>query len=153
MLAAAFSERRRNRLPVGARPRGRIVVDATMQSRSHPRAWAIGDCAAIPGPDGRSYPALAQHANREARGVARNVAAVAAGARHSLFVYRSLGTMASLGHTSAVAQVMGVRLTGFPAWWIRRNVLPVPDATLGSSAADGPGLDGSAVLPAGHHAG
>jgi NADH dehydrogenase len=109
------------RLPVEHDPRGRIVVDATMQSRSHPGIWAIGDCAAIPGPDGRPYPALAQHANREARGVARNVAAVAVGRAPQPFVYRSLGTMASLGHTSAVAQVLGVRLTGFPAWWIRRT--------------------------------
>ncbi len=29
--------------------------------------------------------------------------------------------MASLGHTHAVARVMGIRLTGFPAWWIRRT--------------------------------
>jgi NADH dehydrogenase len=29
--------------------------------------------------------------------------------------------MASLGHTRAVALVFGVRLTGFPAWWIRRT--------------------------------
>ena len=29
--------------------------------------------------------------------------------------------MASLGHTRAVAQAFGVRLTGFPAWWLRRT--------------------------------
>ena len=29
--------------------------------------------------------------------------------------------MAALGHTRAVAQVLGVRLTGFPAWWFRRT--------------------------------
>jgi len=34
---------------------------------------------------------------------------------------RSLGTMASLGHTRAVCRVMGLRLTGFPAWWLRRT--------------------------------
>ena len=32
--------------------RGRIGVDATMRCRSHPNVWALGDCAAIPGPDG-----------------------------------------------------------------------------------------------------
>jgi hypothetical protein len=37
------------------------------------------------------------------------------------FRFRSLGTMAALGHFGAVAQVMGVRLTGFPAWWFRRT--------------------------------
>ena len=101
--------------------RGRIAVDATMRSRSHPRVWALGDCAAIPGPDGRPYPALAQHAVREARHVARNVAAVVDGRVPSAFVFRSLGTMASLGHTRAVARVFGLPLTGFPAWWLRRT--------------------------------
>jgi hypothetical protein len=36
-------------------------------------------------------------------------------------MFRSLGTMASLGHTRAVARVFGVRLTGFVAWWLRRT--------------------------------
>ena len=101
--------------------RGRIAVDATMRSRSHPHVWALGDCAAIPGPDGRLYPALAQHAIREARHLAGNIRAVIDGAAPSAFVFRSLGTMASLGHTRAVARVFGVRLTGFLAWWLRRT--------------------------------
>jgi NADH dehydrogenase len=101
--------------------RGRIAVDATMRSRSHPHVWALGDCAAIPDPDGRPYPALAQHAVREARQVARNIAAVIDGGAPSPFIFRSLGTMASLGHTRAVALVFGLRLTGFFAWWLRRT--------------------------------
>jgi hypothetical protein len=36
-------------------------------------------------------------------------------------MFRSLGTMASLGHTRAVARVFGVRLTGLVAWWLRRT--------------------------------
>lgn len=108
------------RIAVAHDARGRIVVDATMRSSS-PDVWALGDCAAIPGPDGRPYPALAQHAIREARQLARNVAAVAGGRAPEHFVFRALGTMASLGHTRAVAQVLGVRLRGFPAWWFRRT--------------------------------
>jgi NADH:ubiquinone reductase (H+-translocating) len=108
-------------MPVEHDARGRIAVDATMRSRSHPNVWALGDCAAIPGPDGRPYPALAQHATREARRVARNVAAAAAGRAPEPFIFRPLGTMASLGHSSAVAQIFGMRLTGFLAWWIRRT--------------------------------
>jgi NADH dehydrogenase len=108
-------------IPVAHDQRGRIAVDATMRSRSHPNVWALGDCAAIPGPDERPYPALAQHAIREARQLARNLHAVLGGRAPAPFVFRSLGTMASLGHTRAVARVFGVRLTGFPAWWIRRT--------------------------------
>ena len=108
-------------IPVVRDQRGRIAVDATMRSRSHPQVWALGDCAAIPGPDGRPYPALAQHAIREARHLAENIGAVVDGKAPSAFMFRSLGTMASLGHTRAVARVFGVRLTGFLAWWLRRT--------------------------------
>jgi NADH dehydrogenase len=109
------------RLPVEHDQRGRIVVDAAMRSLSRPEIWALGDCAAIPAPDGRPYPALAQHAVREGRHLARNLAAALAGRETTPFVFSSLGTMASLGHTRAVAEVMGVRLKGFLAWWIRRT--------------------------------
>jgi NADH:ubiquinone reductase (H+-translocating) len=108
-------------IPVLRDERGRIVVDAMMRSRSHPGIWALGDCAAIPGPDGRPYPALAQHAIREARHLAANIGAVLDGRAPLPFVFRALGTMAALGHTRAVASVFGVRLTGFVAWWLRRT--------------------------------
>jgi len=108
-------------MPVAHDQRGRIAVDGTMRSRSHPEVWALGDCASIPGPDGHPYPALAQHAIREARQVAWNVAAVVAGRAPAPFVFHALGTMAALGHYRAVATVFGTRLTGFPAWWLRRT--------------------------------
>jgi NADH dehydrogenase len=108
-------------IPVVHDQRGRIAVEATMRSLSHPQVWALGDCAAIPGPDGRPYPALAQHAVREARHLARNIRTAIDGQVISPFRFRMLGTMASLGHTRAVALVFGVRLTGFLAWWLRRT--------------------------------
>lgn len=109
------------RLPVAHDDRGRIAVDATMRSVSHPNVWALGDCAAIPAPDGRPYPPLAQHATREAEQLARNIAVVTTGRAPAPFVFRSLGTMASLGHSKAVAKVFGLRLSGFLAWWLRRT--------------------------------
>ena len=108
-------------IPVVRDQRGRIAVDAAMRSVSHPQVWALGDCAAIPGPDGRPYPALAQHAVREGRHLAGNIKAAIEGRATSPFRFRTLGTMASLGHTRAVALVMGLRLTGFFAWWLRRT--------------------------------
>ena len=108
-------------IPVLHSRRGQIVVDETMRSTSHRQVWALGDCAEIPGPDGRPYPALAQHTVREARHLARNMQAVIEGRVPTPFVYHSLGTMASLGHTRAVARVLGMRLTGLAAWWVRRT--------------------------------
>jgi NADH:ubiquinone reductase (H+-translocating) len=108
-------------IPVLHDQRGRIAVDAAMRSRSHPQVWALGDCAEIPGPDGRPYPALAQHTVREARHLASNIRAAIDGRVPSPFMFRALGIMVSLGHTRAVARVFGVRLTGFVAWWMRRT--------------------------------
>jgi NADH dehydrogenase len=108
-------------IPVAHDQRGRIAVDETMRSRSHPQVWALGDCAAIPGPDGRPYPALAQHTVREGPQLARNIQAVIQGRAPAPFVYHPLGTLASLGHTRAVGRVFGLPLSGFPAWWVRRT--------------------------------
>jgi NADH dehydrogenase len=107
-------------LPVEKGPRGHIVVDPTMRYRHHPEVWAIGDCAAIPGPGGKPYPGLAQHALREARVLARNLVAVLDGRPPRPFVYRTLGQMGSLGHGQAFCQFLGVRVRGFPAWFVRR---------------------------------
>lgn len=108
-------------IPIERDTRGRIVTTATMCSVSHPQIWALGDCASIPGPDGKPYPALAQHAIREGRAVAQNVYAAVTGRAPAQFVYRTLGTLAAFGHTQAAADLRGLPLTGFPAWWLRRT--------------------------------
>ena len=107
--------------PVERDRRGRIVTDATMRSVSHPDVWAIGDCAAIPAPNGGIYPALAQNAVREARTVARNIAAVLERRTPAPFLFEPLGTMAAFGHAQAAADVRGLDLSGFFAWWMRRT--------------------------------
>ncbi len=101
--------------------RGRVVTDPTLGSTSDPRVWAFGDCASTPAPDGKPYPALAQHAVRAARMAARNVAAAVDGRPAKPFVYEPLGMMAAFGHTRAACDVRGIKLTGFIAWWIRRT--------------------------------
>ena len=64
---------------------------------------------------------MAQHTVREARHLARNIEAAIEGRVATPFVFHPLGTMASLGHTRAVALVFGMRLSGFVAWWLRRT--------------------------------
>jgi NADH:ubiquinone reductase (H+-translocating) len=101
--------------------RGRIVTEPTLRSVSDEHVWAFGDCASTPGPDGKPYPALAQHAVRAARVVARNIAAVVHGRAPKPFVFHALGLMAALGHTRAACDLRGLHVTGFPAWWVRRT--------------------------------
>jgi NADH:ubiquinone reductase (H+-translocating) len=106
---------------------GRVVVDASMAVKGHPGVWAIGDCAAIPDPQGKPYPMLAQHAMREAKVLARNIVASVraadggAPAKLEPFVYESLGTLAALGHYDGVGRVMKFKIRGFLAWWVWRS--------------------------------
>ncbi len=108
-------------LPVEKDRSGRILVEPTLRCRSHSEVWALGDCASVPGPDGKPYPGLAQHALREARVLAGNVAGALAGRPPRPFVYQTLGMMGSLGHFQGFGQLLNVRVRGFPAWFIRRT--------------------------------
>ena len=108
-------------LPVEKDRRGHIVVEGTMRCPNHPEVWALGDCASIPAPDGKAYPALAQHALREAKVLARNLVGAFDGRAPEPFVYATLGMMGSLGHGKAFGQLLKVRVRGFPAWFVRRT--------------------------------
>jgi NADH dehydrogenase len=108
-------------LPVEKDRRGHIVVEGTMRCKSHPEVWALGDCASIPGPDGKPYPSLAQHALREAKVLARNICAVLNDRPPQPFVYDTLGMMGSLGHSKAFGQLLKMRVHGVLAWFVRRT--------------------------------
>jgi NADH dehydrogenase len=102
---------------------GRVAVDRTMRVQGDPDVWAIGDCAAVPDVSrpGRSCPPTAQHAVRQGRLVARNVAATLQRGRIEPFRYRTKGVVAELGHNQAVAITLGIRWRGVPAWFIART--------------------------------
>ncbi len=118
---------------------GRVLVDRTMRVQQRSPAapstigaaaaagaadvWAIGDCAAVPDASrpGRSCPPTAQHAIRQGRLVARNVAAALAGGGGRPFRYRTKGVVAELGSRQAVAITLGIRWRGRPAWLIARS--------------------------------
>jgi NADH dehydrogenase len=101
--------------------RGHIVVDGTMRCPSHPEVWALGDCASIPAPDGKTYPNLAQHALRESKVLARNITGTLDGQPPRPFVYETMGMMGSLGHGKAFGQLLKLRVRGFLAWFVRRT--------------------------------
>ena len=92
-----------------------------MRCPSHLEVWALGDCAFIPAPDGKPYPSLAQHALRQAKVLARNIAGVLNGQPPQPFVYDTLGMMGSLGHSRAFGQLLGLRVRGVLAWFVRRT--------------------------------
>ena len=103
---------------------GRIRVDATMRVSGRDGVWAIGDAAAVPDPAKRrraASPPTCQHAIRQGRRVAENVAATLSGRKPRPFRYRTLGVFVDMGRNKAVATILGVRLRGFPAWFAART--------------------------------
>ena len=86
---------------------GRIVVDRFMQVQGREDVWAIGDAAAVPDPAQRgraASPPTAQHAIRQGRRVAGNVAAALGSGRRRPFRYRTLGVFVDMGRHQAVAE-------------------------------------------------
>jgi NADH dehydrogenase len=103
---------------------GRIVVDDTMRVASHPNVWAIGDAAAVPDPaqkGKRPTPPTAQHAIRQGRRVARNVAAALGTGRVRPFRFKTKGVFVDMGRKQAVATTLGIRWRGAAAWWLART--------------------------------
>jgi NADH dehydrogenase len=101
---------------------GRLKVDAFMKVEGAENVWALGDCALVPAPDGGYSPPTAQHAIRQGKTAAHNIVAAMRGGAARKFDFKGLGTMGALGHRSAVAEVFGVKLSGFVAWWMWRSI-------------------------------
>jgi NADH dehydrogenase len=104
---------------------GRIAVDSYLQVKGRPNVWAVGDAAAVPdraqkyrGPT----PPTAQHAMRQGRTAARNVAhSLGTCRRRRKFTYKTLGVFVDMGRNQAVAQTLGIRWRGSIAWWLARS--------------------------------
>jgi NADH dehydrogenase len=101
---------------------GRIACDEFLRVRGFDNVWAIGDIAAVPDParPGLACPPTAQHAIRQGKLLGRNIAAVTRGQSPKPFTFKTLGAFADLGRHRAVANLMGLRVKGFPAWAICR---------------------------------
>jgi len=102
---------------------GAIVVDETLRAKDTTNVWAAGDCAHVPDPHtGQPYPATAQHALREGRVAADNIAAVLRNKPLKPFRLRTLGTLVALGHRTAVAEIRGWKFSGLLAWLMWRAI-------------------------------
>lgn len=106
-----------------AKERGRLRVDPTLEVPGWPGVWALGDCALVPDArTGSFHPPTAQHAIRQGKVVARNVVAAIRGGRKRPFTFRTIGQLASLGRRTGVAEIFGIRFSGFVAWWLWRTI-------------------------------
>ncbi len=106
---------------------GRIKTDRFMRVPGLDGVWALGDSALIPlvdtpAEDPDHYATqTAQFAVREGRQLAANILAKIDGQALKSFAYTSKGSLASLGMSKAVADVYGIKLSGFFAWLLWRG--------------------------------
>ncbi len=102
--------------------KGRLKTDPYLQVIGTDHIWAVGDCARIPLPDEKFCPPTAQFATRQAKVLAKNIIASILGEKKNPFFFKSLGILGALGHRCAVAEILGVKLSGVLAWIIWRTL-------------------------------
>jgi NADH dehydrogenase len=120
----------RRLLAAGGFPEGKVKgrsvgvfeTDRFLNCTGMPGYWAVGDNAGVPDVknNGELCPPTAQYAIRQAKCCAQNIVAAIDGRPLEPFEFRSLGMLASLGQRRAVADIMGMRLSGFTAWCLWR---------------------------------
>jgi NADH dehydrogenase len=107
----------------GGKPNGTFATDRELRCLEKEGYWSVGDCAGIPSPDGQGLcPPTAQFAIREAKCCALNIVRTIDKKPVQPFAFKVLGLLASLGQRSAVAQVFGIRFSGFLAWFAWRTI-------------------------------
>jgi NADH dehydrogenase len=108
--------------PLERDARGFLLAETDGRARGHATIWAIGDGASNPRPGGGTYPPTAQAATRLGVACARNIVRVIGGGEPRAINFRDLGAICGIGRRRGVADVMGVRFSGFAGWWIFRTV-------------------------------
>jgi len=97
---------------------GRVTVEADLTLPGHPEVFAIGDMVRVRDLNGEPVvlPGVAPVAMQQGRYAASVVRARLRGREHGAFHYRDKGNLATIGRAAAVADIKGVRLSGFFAW-------------------------------------
>jgi NADH:ubiquinone reductase (H+-translocating) len=111
-------------LPCG-KVKARLRVDECLRLEGYDNVWALGDSAAVPdsrGGPGKFHPPTAQHALRQGKVAARNVAAAIRGGEPVQFRFKTLGLLATIGRRTGVAKILGIKFSGFFAWFLWRSI-------------------------------
>jgi NADH:ubiquinone reductase (H+-translocating) len=103
---------------------GRVKVGSDLTLPGHPEIFVIGDTASV-SQDGKPLPGVAPVAMQEGRFVGRQIArAVSRGEREAAFRYVDKGNLATIGRRYAVADIHGLKLSGFVGWivWVAVHI-------------------------------
>jgi|ERR1051326_1937141 NADH dehydrogenase len=103
--------------------KGRLLTELDLRLRGASNAWAVGDCAVIINQyDGKPAPTTGQFAEREGRQCAQNILRAVKGEATKPFCFKQLGELCSIGGHSAVAELFGLHISGFIAWFLWRGI-------------------------------
>ncbi len=103
--------------------RGRVRTIPEMRIEGQTNAWAIGDCAYIINAfDNKPAAPTGQFAERQGRQAALNVVRILKAEPTQPFRFKALGQLCSIGGYQAVAEMLGVHISGFVAWLLWRGV-------------------------------
>ena len=110
---------------------GRVQVEPDCSVPGHPEVFCIGDAAVLV-PTGAEHPlpGVSPVAMQQGRFVAKRIAGAVDGRTTSAtFRYVDKGIMATIGRSRAVAQIAGLRLSGFLAWvaWLLLHIVYLTD--------------------------
>jgi NADH dehydrogenase len=117
---------------------GRLVVDEHLTVPGHPEVFAAGDAAAVPDltRPGELTPMTAQHAERQGKRVAHNIAASFGDGDPRPYKHHDLGFLVDLGGVQAAANPLGIALAGPPAKAVTRgyHLLSLPENRIRTAA-------------------
>lgn len=102
-------------LPVERDRLGRVVVDAQLRLPLHPEVFGVGDAVTVQDRPDASIPIIPA-ALAHARLAAENIVADLEGRPPRTIEFAPKGMLVSLGEKDAIVEVMGLRLSGYPAW-------------------------------------
>jgi NADH:ubiquinone reductase (H+-translocating) len=97
---------------------GRVLIERDLSVPGRPEVFVVGDMASLADTRGRPLPGVAQVALQQGKWAAANILRQINGQSTRSFRYRDLGNLATIGRNSAVADIRGLRLTGFVAWLV-----------------------------------
>jgi NADH dehydrogenase len=104
---------------------GRLPVEPDLSLKGHPEIFVIGDLALSKGPDGKPLPGIAPVAMQQGRYVARLITARLRSKTLAPFSYKNRGILATIGRSSAVADLVWIKFSGLLAWlaWLFVHIM------------------------------
>lgn len=105
---------------------GRVIVEPDLTLPGHPGIFVIGDLAHYD-IGGEPLPGVAQVALQQGQHVARSIRRRLQGKPGTAFRYKNFGSMATIGRHAAVAEILGMRFSGYVAWllWLFVHLMKI----------------------------